>query len=428
MNLLDQIKTKLFQLKNSPELRKSFIYIATSAIAYGIVFVQNFTLAFILPTSFFGKLSLIISLFTTLYTVLTFGLNAVALRFYFNKDYEEDPHKLVSHIGTMWVLLSSVLIVVLLVSGYWVLYINHILPIEFLSEFIIVVFAAWLFSFSEIFSNFFIASNRPWKYAVYLVSSKLLLFILLHASVLIIEPTPSLICISLFMYGALLFLAGVLVFKIFPVSKPTSDELKAIFLYSFPLMIYSLGGMGYSHGYRLIISKWLNLEQMAVFSMANQIASAYYLAAASSITGLYPKAYNHLKDSDGNPHSIRFYLKSLIIVGIGFLILIVPVSYLFLKFFKSGSYFSAFEILPILLAGQFVFFIYGYNYILCTFYNRTNILTYSMFAGVGTSLILAFFVFGRSDLVSISIPVLMGFIAQFTYSSIAVNRIPRQRN
>lgn len=399
------------------------IYVLASAVGYGIVFVQNFSLAYVLSISFFGKISLVISLFSTFYVLYTFGLNAVVLRFHFDKKYVVDQPKLISHIVSVWLVLGIILTAVLLLLGYKFLVIEHFLQIDYYSEFLFVLFAAFLFSFTEIFPNFFIAEEKPYKYAVYLILSKASVFSVLLLGVYFYGESSVQLSGMLFLGSTILFIVGAIYFRIFNFIQVKIENLKEILIYALPLMVYALGGLGYSHGYRVIISNSLTYKDLAVFSLASQLASVYYLGASSSITGLYPKAYKRLEESGGKPETIRFYLRALIYVGLGMQLLILPVVYLFLLYFKEGEFLSAFHILPVLVVGQFVFFLYGYNYILCTFYKKTNILTYSMFAGVITSLLLSFLLVRESNVFLASIPVVCGLIVQFMTSLFVIKRV-----
>ncbi|MCX8491996.1 MAG: oligosaccharide flippase family protein, partial [Cyclobacteriaceae bacterium] len=223
------------------------------------------------------------------------------------------------------------------------------------------------------------------------------------------------------------FVLGCFFFKIFPINNLKRNHLKDILAYSFPLMLYALGGIGYSHGYRIIISNWLSLKDLAVFSFTVQIAQIYYLTASSSVTGFYPKAYKALEENQGQVKSVAFYFKILLSLGLLLGACIFPLSYLLLKYFKNGTYISGIQILPILFMGQFVFLLYGYNYILCTFYKETKILTYSMLAGVTVSLILAKILLNESKLWGAAIPMLSGLTVQFVLSWYLIRRVVFRR-
>jgi O-antigen/teichoic acid export membrane protein len=426
MNVIAKLRSDLNKLKDSPELKKSVIYVVASTIGYGIVFVQNFSLAYLLSISFFGKISLIISLFSTLYVLYTFGLNAVVLRYHFDKKFNTDERKLVSHITAIWFLLGGALTIIFLLLGYKFIAIDHVLQIDFYSEFLFILGAAFFFSFGEIFPNFFIAREKPYHYAAFLIAGKALLFVFLLAGVYFFGESSHHFSLMMLCSSLLLFLVGAVVFKIFPIVRLSVENLKELLVYAFPLMLYALGGIGYSHGYRVIISSTLNPQDLAVFAIAAQLASMYNLAAVSSVTGLYTKAFKRLEESNGHPHAIRFYLRALIYIGIGLLAIVLPALYVFLLYFKGGAFMGAFKILPILMLGQFVFFIYSYNYILCTYYKKTNVLSYSMFTGVITSLALAFILINGSNITLAAIPVTTGLIVQFLVSLFAIKMVVKR--
>lgn len=426
MKLLATLRSGVQRAISSPDLRNSFIYIAASTFGYGIVFLQNFSLAYFLSIDFFGQITLIISLFSTFYVLFTFGMNAVVQRFYFDKYFNREKKALLSHVATLWLGLGVCLCVVLMIIGYQAFKIHALFKLDYHREFLPILFGAFLFSFTEIFPNFFIVREKPTYYALWLIMSRGTIFIILHAVVFISGESSVHISQGLLFAGAGLAVAGVIAFRIFPLQALQKTQLKDILVYSLPLMIYALGGIGYSHGYRVIISNWLTFEDLAIFSLTNQIALVYYLTAASCITGLYPKAYKALEEHNGSRSAIRFYFKLLIVIGVGLMIVIGPAGYFFLHHFKGGAFENGLKIFPMLLAGQFIFFLYSYNYVLCTFYKKTQIITYSMLAGVFTSLCMAYLLLQKFSLLGAAIPIISGVIVQFIISFISVNAVARR--
>jgi O-antigen/teichoic acid export membrane protein len=249
----------------------------------------------------------------------------------------------------------------------------------------------------------------------------------LHLTVFIFGESSTHAAIALCLSGLFMFVVVAVAAQVFPLIRINRIRLKEIFFYAFPLMIYALGGIGYSHGYRVIISTWLRYDDLAMFTLASQISMVYYLAASSSITGFAPRAYKALEEQQGDPRAIRFYFKILLAIGLGMGVLVVPASYMFLLFFKGGAFYNSTLILPMLLLGQFFFLLYNYNYILSTFYKETNILTYSMVAGVSVSLILAVILVEKENLWGAAIPVTCGLFIQFVTSLILVRRVVKKR-
>ena len=116
--MLKKLYDYLLNLRHSAELQKSLVYVAASGVAFGLVFIQNFSLAYFTSIGFFGRITLLISLFSMLYVLFTCGLNAVVLRFFFDKKYSEDPKGFVSHIASLWLVFGVVLTVFFLIMGY----------------------------------------------------------------------------------------------------------------------------------------------------------------------------------------------------------------------------------------------------------------------------------------------------------------------
>lgn len=415
MRLLDKLRNDFLKFKSSAELKKSLIYTAASAGAYGIVFIQNFSLAYFVSIDFFGKISLIISLFSTLYVIHTLGLNSVVLRYNFDTRFISDRKKFISSIISIWFPIGLVLTILFLIIGARIIS-NDFLNLDYWSEFVPIVIGAFAFSIIEIFPQIFVVDEKPINYAISLVLTRLAIFIALHLAVVFFGESELAISMGLLSASLCLLVACILVFRVLPIVRVNLNDVKEIFVYTLPLMIYSLGGIGYSHGYRVIISSQLSLQDLAIFTIGSQIASTFYLASSSSVMGLQPKAFQRLEENEGNPDSIRFYLRALIYVGLIYFVTIYAVAYLFLVYFKNGIFMPAFKILPILLGGQFVFFLYGYNYLLCAFYRNTRVLTYSMLMGVTTSLILAYLLLNDSILWRAALPIFCGFLIQFLSS------------
>jgi O-antigen/teichoic acid export membrane protein len=409
----------LNRIKDSREFRTSIVYTMASIMGHGIVFIQNFSLAFFLTKSDYGSLTLLISLFSTLFVIFTLGLNSVALRFVFEAKYQSNAKALTSHLFFVWSICGIPLLAAFGLIGYFGIIEYGILELSFAFQFLPILFGAFLFSFVEIFPSFFIVKHKPLHYAVSLIASRATIFILLHIGLLLFGSSANSAWLLL-LSGLILCLVGIGVFKIFPFSVPRRADVLPILTYAFPLMLYALGGIGYSHGYRVLIGGLLSPEDLAVFSLTSQISAVFYLTATSSITGLYPIAYEALTNSGGNSATIKFYLKRIFITGVILLLILGPISWVFLKFFKNGEYEKGTIILPILLAGQFVYFLYAYNYILCTFHKKTKVLTYSMCVGVVVSLSLAFVLLERIGVLGAAIAVSSGLTAQTIFSGILI--------
>ena len=409
------------KLRGLPEFKKSIIYTSASVVAFGIVFIQNFLFAFLFSLDFYGKVTLVISVFTTLYTIFVFGLNTFILRFFFDKKYQENERDLISHTVVFWFLFGTIVNIFLLLVGYYLFEVKKLLDVDYFQEFIPLLMGAFFISFTEIFPSLFIVKERPFFYAYSLIAVRGSVFLFLTTSFYVYGESVPHFSHMLLYCGLTLSVIGFFIFKVFPITRILPKYLNEMFGFSFPLMIYALGGIGYSHGYRVIISNWLSFEHQAIFSFTNQLTQIYYLIVASILTGFYPKAYLALEQNNGNVKAIRFYFKLLLSLGIVLAIGMLPMVYVFLKYFKSGMFFSGMQIFPILLFGQFVFILYSYNYLLCAYHKKTKILTYSMIAGVSVSLLLASLLLNQSSVMMASLPILCGLITQFLISFILIN-------
>lgn len=422
MKFLDYLRISLQRIAVSRDLQDSFIYVAASTVGYGIVFLQNFSLAYFLSIEFFGQITLIISIFSTMYVLFTFGMNAVVQRFYFDKAFAQDRKLLLPHIATLWLLLGVSLCILLAIIGYQVVAVHSLIKLDYYKEFLPLLFGAFFFSFTEIFPNFYVVREKPLPYAMWLIGSRATVFIAVHIAIFVFGESAFHVS-QLLLFGSLMLaVTGAVTFNVYRIVNLRRSHLRELFLYSVPLMIYALGGIGYSHGYRVIISNWLTYENLGIFTLTNQIALVYYLTAASCITGLYPKAYKTLEEHAGRPSAINFYFRILLYLGLGLMAVIGPLGYLFLRFFKDGGFEPGLKILPVLLASQFIFFLYSYNYILCSFYKKTQIITYSMLAGVATSLLTAYVLLPEFSLMGAAIPIVSGVVVQFIVSFALMRR------
>src|SRR5690606_38240637 len=105
--------------------------------------------------------------------------------------------RLTSHVAIVWFLLGLLFIAGLSGSGYILLVVNHFLPLDFYSEFIPVLLGAFLFSFTEIFPNFFIVQDKPVSYAFWLFVSRASTFLFLHLAVFRVGESSQLMAMML---------------------------------------------------------------------------------------------------------------------------------------------------------------------------------------------------------------------------------------
>ncbi|WP_034042350.1 oligosaccharide flippase family protein [Wocania ichthyoenteri] len=402
MFFLKKIKSENF-FKND-----SVVYLFSSLIGFGIPFIQNFLFAALLSEENYGKLVFFISLFGTLSAFFGFGIGALLQRYYYDKKEKQ----LLQEVFGFWLVCAICLIVVFLIVGKISFSIFYDLPFTF-QFYILVVLASALFSINLTFLNIYIVGKKPIKYGLHLILGRLFLFIALIFVYFYFQNDLKSYIIAYTIASSLIFVGTLIEFKINPFTRIRLKTIKEYLKFSYPLMINSVSGIGYSHGYKVLLKLFLSYSELGIFNIASSLANSFYLVSSSLLKGYIPNAFEYLKKNT-KKREIPFYRKKILIISLISFLFFIPMSYLFLTYFKNGVYISAIYLLPILLLAQILLLLYGERSLVLLYYKRTPLITTSVLSGSGISvLLLLVLMYCDKGLVLAALPVLIGYGIQF---------------
>lgn len=399
------------------DIKLSSVYMLATGIGYGITFLQNIIFAFFVDVEYYGKISLVISLFTLVATLCVLGMDAAFLRFIPDKKIFPSEKNIMSHIIFLWLSEGLLFSTIIIIIGYIVMKITVVSDFYFYPDFVLIVLGGYLFSFITVFQQKYIISEKPFKYASVVIGSRLFILFICITSILWIGKTLSYLSLGLFGGSLIIFLTIIFMSGIFPIDSIEIKKIKTLIIFSYPLGINSLGGVGFTNGFRVILAMLLSYRDLALFNIASQLSSAFYISTSSVAISYIPRVYLSLEDNKGKIHSIKFYQNILIALITIFMPLVAIISFLFLLNFKNGEYYDALKILPFLLFGQTIFLLYSYYYLIITYIKKTKYLTISSFIAIACSLTSAIILTKYMGGIGASIASLFGYLSQIIVSA-----------
>lgn len=394
-----------------PERRASLIYLVTALVAFGIPFFQNFLVADQLGKADFDGFVFFISVFQLAATFYGFGLGTVIQRYYFDKNASRQS--VVSDCFWFWSICSAVLLSLFAFAAY-ICYSNGIeFDLLTLPELLVTLVSSVFWSFILVFPMVYIVIEKPMSYALQLIGSRLIMFMgVLYVVYFTNQQAGDFVQVYA-ITSVIVFVLSLLIIGVFPLQTISVSRLREIFYFSGPLMLNSLGGLGYNHGYKVIVAGMLAESQLGILHMATTFASGYYLVGSSVLRGFVPRVYKALRSSDGNPSSIVFYEKTIAVVALGCIILFFPFSYAVLYFFKDGAFLASFDLLPILIIGQVVLLFYGARNLMVNYIKDTYILTAAILTGLTINLATLYLFVQPGKLWQFAVPLSLAYIAQY---------------
>ncbi|MBI5482357.1 MAG: oligosaccharide flippase family protein [Deltaproteobacteria bacterium] len=376
------------------EARSSVVFLAVIVVGFGITTLQNFYFAYVTDEHLFGEITLLLATFLTLNTLFLAGLESAIIRFYFDRDAFASRSSLLSHLAAFWAVSAGLLLVPLLAGGYLVLQVYHLVPLRFFPDYVVITVGSLCFSFVGVFQNVYIASKEPWNYGLLLIVSRLLLFVGLAVALPAAGGSTTMMCVGALAAALLSMVVSIPVLRLFPLAAVDPKRVLRLASYTVPLGLNSLGGLGFSHGYKVILASSLTFRDLGLYNIATQFSSAFYLVASSLLNAYTARAYSALEQDGGRRRAIRFYLVVVVAIGLLIGVVSIPATYVFLIYFKHGAFRPSFGLAAVLIAGQFAFLLSSYPYILITHVKRTVYIGVATVAGVAATLVIAHFLLG----------------------------------
>ena len=259
----------LFLNKFSTESRDSIFYLFFSVIGYGISFVQNFLFAWLVSISFYGEITLVYSIFTLSMAIFMFGFGSAVSRFYFSEDLF-NIKSLTTHVSFAWLIISLLIIIIGSMIIYGIFSIFDIEKVSLKNVFLL-FFGGFFYSYFELFSTIFPAQQKPFKFGLYLIFNRSILFLIILLSILLFPNNIEAISYGYFFGGIIIFLAGIISFYKHYEYNISKEKLKLIIKFSSPLAINTIGNLGFSQGFKILISPFISFAELGIFDLASKI-------------------------------------------------------------------------------------------------------------------------------------------------------------
>ena len=370
-------KAKNLFVELSVEKKNSLLYLFASIITNGVTFVTVLLIASFVSITFFGAISLVLAIVLVVNSLCILGLDTAIGKYYY--EYENgDIQKLVNSVFIIWLIWGLFIVLLSTVIVFFSRGIffnsNTFSNVDTIN----LIIAGFLLSFSSIFQQVFIPEQKPFIYSIVSFISKNCTYFAILIFVLFGIHSISSIAVGCILASMISLVVTFSFLRVKPFFSGNVLLIKEIFLFSYPLSINTISSFGFTNGYRLILSIFLSLKELSLYTMANQISAGFYMVASAYATGIIPKIFNDLNKESDKKKIFAYYKKFLIRNGFVFFFIVIIFSYPLLSFFKGGEYFGAFAILPILLIGQLIFFVYSSNYILLIYSKKTLQITISM--------------------------------------------------
>ena len=134
----------------------------------------------------------------------------------------------------------------------------------------------------------------------------------------------------------------------------STNKIKELLAYSWPMVPNNLSGWVLSLSDRLVISTFLGLESNAIYAIANKIPSILSVGQAVLVMAWQENASIAVSDKDADEYFSRMLSRTFRLM-IGFTaILIAAIPFIF-KLLIKGDYFEAYYQMPILILSMFFY-------------------------------------------------------------------------
>ncbi|UTV26971.1 lipopolysaccharide biosynthesis protein [Photobacterium atrarenae] len=337
-------------------------YFFSDLFVKGFLFISLPLLSNIMPPSEYGKLSLVNSAIMILFVFMGLNLqNAISNKFM--KDSSHFGEYLFSNLC----IIVPIQAVILVTSPFYADFLGNLFGLSSI-DIQWVLFISVLLTIFYIYTIYLQASRQSKKYAFYNISSKLLEIILIFVFALCLKDNQYLskIYSQIIVTGALLLLVSKEIYKLL-VFRFDFSYVRNALLFSLPLIPHVLSNSLLTQVDRFIINDVIGLSAAGIYSFAYNLAMAVIVVILAWNSSWQPKLYQLLNDQ--NYESIIKTTKRTTIL-ISF---VAMASILFSKemvmFLAAKEYYEAAEIVPIIIIGNSLTYVY-LTYANFVFYQR----------------------------------------------------------
>jgi len=334
MKLYKELKNKFQIIFNTRKRGIEFLFFNITGNTF--TFLLNLTLPFFLTSDSYGYFALFFSLFNLGAAIFTFGLDSTIIKFTVEKEYGKSILA-ISFIS--WLILTLILIPVL---GFISYYITKFLyfKISFYATLVIIIASA-LIALQRVVLAYYIGKESNKRYGILFITNKVIQFLFIFIIALTFKNDSFLISLPyLFLLQSIVVLIYILITEkdnFFTIIPAKFDIIKII-KFSLPLSLNTIGGVGFSYGFNVLISPFLTLGQLGILNIFTQLSSVASMAINALNNGHISRFYKGFSE---NPKMAIFnYFKYILlnVIPIFLLVFAMGVFYKFLSYKEIDDY------------------------------------------------------------------------------------------
>lgn len=351
-------------------------YLSGDIVSKGVGFLALMIYSQLMETSDFGILSISFSLFTLFSVLYGMGIRSALIRYYYEEI--EDYNAFISSNILLFLSWSFVLTFILFITGQ---YISELFRIPELL-FYLTIFLGFSMAIFELVQAHFQAKKQSKSYALSQLIKSIVMFVFGLGLTLFLKED--------LYYGPIIgmsiaWIIGIVIFIVFKLKKikisVKKKHIKYTLLFSLPIVFHLLAQNILNTFDQIIINEQLDSKSTGIYSFAYQISVIQLFVILAILKSWTPMYYEYMEKKKYRLINI-FISKKSIVIG-----LISIVSILFVQeiigLFVPFRYFAAIQLMPILITGYFMFYLYSIYANYSFFLKKTYIVSIiTLFAGI----------------------------------------------
>ena len=330
----------------------SLIYgLGTLAIKLlGFVFIPVFT--HYLSPSDYGILGLAAATSLALTTLMSLNLHGVTSYFYFKARNVTDKRERLGTIWTAMVAYAACLALLLELLG------QHVFglvagEVPYNPYLRLVLWTTFLNVFGLMPMALLQAGREPWRYVGMSLFTAVSFYGLIYWQVVGLAGGAYGYLVAGLIAAAMMLLPNLVITlrRLKPALRAT--HLKNALVYCLPLIPHGMGAWLLEVSDRLILERYVTLDQVGIYTLGYQLATILYLVAAAVNNAASPHIFEHVQANNAESRSslrvaTTYYAAAFVWIALAFLLLLDPL----VHWFIAPSYHLAIVILPWLVLGM----------------------------------------------------------------------------
>jgi O-antigen/teichoic acid export membrane protein len=336
---------------------QSFIYTVGGALTSSLSFLLVPLYTRVLTPEDYGILGVVRPINTFLALLLSLGLQAALMRFYY--DYQHEPEKLRAYIGTIggFLLGGGVVFSVFLTAiGPWLF--GFVVPETPFNPFILLAIWTAFAALAQIIpTTLFRARQQPGRFVMFTVANFALTTALI---ILFVVPLGQGALGSLkgqFLATLLMMIPAVLVAVRSSSVKLSKQYLVQSLAFSLPLVPHLLGNWVLNLSDRIVLDNLVTKEQVGLYTLAYQFGIVLNVVAVALNSAWVPFFYEHAKERE-HDQMIGLFTTYQVLLMTALALPLALLSREIIEIMAVPAYWPAYHLVPLIVLGYFARFLY----------------------------------------------------------------------